>query len=194
MKGLQDTLRRGVMEPNEYQGLWIETYTGKKIHFTQPQEDEIDIIDIAHALALTCRFSGHCSKFYSVAEHSIRVAELVPQRSKLAALLHDASEAYLNDVPRPMKAILPQYIELAKQMQEKILAKFHVLNADWRAIKEADNILLATEARDLMCNTADWANLPLPLDEHIRPMAWDDAEALFLVRFVKYGKTSRRSR
>ena len=94
---------------NEYTDHWISTYTDKKFHYLNPTEEEICIEDIAHALALTCRFGGHCSKFYSVAEHSIRVSNIVPETLRLQALLHDAHEAYLHDVPRPIKEDIPQY-------------------------------------------------------------------------------------
>jgi len=80
---------------NEYDGHWVNTYTGKHFHYLDPQPEEIDIIDIAHSLSLTCRYGGHCKQFYSVGDHSIRVAEIVPDELKLRALLHDAAEAYL---------------------------------------------------------------------------------------------------
>jgi len=86
----------------EYDEHWITTYTGKRFHYLDPQPEEIDIVDIAHALSLTCRFGGHCKEFYSVAEHSIRVAEIVPKEFQLLALLHDAGEAYTGDVQSPI--------------------------------------------------------------------------------------------
>lgn len=174
---------------NEYGGHWITTYTGKQFHFLAPQPDEIDIIDIAHHLSLVCRFVGACREFYSVAEHSIRVAEIVPDEYKLHALLHDASEAYMPDLPRPEKAELPEF----KRMEINILAavgdKF--LPEGWhkkdsKIIKQADNILLATEARDLMDNTNDWAELPKPLIETIHPLSSAEAMALFSARFSEY--------
>ena len=173
---------------NEYDGKWRSTYTGKKFHFLDPQPDEICIEDIAHALSLTCRFGGACNEFYSVAEHSIRVAEIVPKEYKLHALLHDAAEAYLADMVRPMKSSLPGF----KKMEDTILfAIWKKFIPDWtdggvRAYKEADNIILATEARDLMENMNDWASLPLPLCQAIIPMSSKYAKYLFLLRFKNY--------
>lgn len=173
---------------DEYGGHWITTYTGKKFHFLAPQPEEIDIIDIAHALSLTCRFGGQCSQFYSVAEHSIRVAEIVPGEYKLHALLHDASEAYLPDLPRPMKAGLPKFKSMELVILKAAWIRFDINN--WSlvngmkvVVKEADNILLATEARDLMPNTIDWAPLPKPLKEKIIPASSIHIEQVFLNRF-----------
>ena len=174
---------------DEYGGRWITTWSGKKFHFLDPQPEEIDIRDIAHALSLTCRFAGQCKTFYSVAEHSIKVAEIVPEEYRLHALLHDASEAYLPDIPRPMKAELPEFKKMEATILMAIWGKF---KPDWNdggliTYKAADNILLATEARDLMDNTNDWATLPPALPKVIVPMKSRDAEALFLVRFLMYG-------
>ncbi|KKM73571.1 hypothetical protein LCGC14_1409220 [marine sediment metagenome] len=179
---------------DEYGGHWITTYTGRKFHFLDPQLDEIDIVDIAHALSLTCRFGGQCKQFYSVAEHSIRMAEIVLDEYKLFALLHDASEAYLPDLPRPEKAVLPQFKEMERDILVAIWDKFMPSGYPWLGsgvvIKEADNILLATEARDLMPNTDDWAKLPEPLPDVIVPYPCRMAEEEFLNCFDKLGGIS----
>lgn len=174
----------------EYEENFITTYTGKKFHYLDPQPEEIDIEDIAHALSLTCRFSGHCKKFYSVAEHSVRVADIVPLELRLQALLHDASEAYITDIPRPIKETFGlQTCEALILL--RILTKYGIQGTKGYeiispAVKEADNILVATEARDLMANMNDWASLPEPLTERISPLKWEDAEELFLFRFKIY--------
>lgn len=82
---------------------WMQTFTGKKYTPFEPHPDQIDIVDIAHALAMTCRFNGHSKWHYSVAQHSILVAEKAPAHLALRALLHDAPEAYVGDLVRPIK-------------------------------------------------------------------------------------------
>lgn len=166
---------------NEYQGHWITTFTGKKFHYLAPLENEIDIRDIAHALSLTCRFGGHCSKFYSVAEHSILVAEQVIPELKLSALLHDAHEAYLHDVPRPIKQDIAGYRELADRIQKVIEKKFNIISCP--EIKKWDNVLLATEAQELMPNMDAWVELPPPLAVGIYLLTSEDAEESFLTYF-----------
>lgn len=167
---------------SEYDDNFIGTYTGKKFHYLSPKPEEIDIVDIAHALSLKCRFSGHVKVFYSVAEHSIRVSEIMPEHLKLEALLHDAAEAYMPDVPRPIK----ESFGLSKfedTIQDMIFKKFGISNKSPQ-VKEADNILIATEARDLMANMDGWAELPEPLPGVITPMRIPaDVEWYFICLF-----------
>lgn len=168
---------------NEYEGHWITTFTGKKFHYLNPQLEEIDIEDIAHALSLTCRFGGHCRKFYSVAQHSFEILEFITYKNYLAALLHDAAEAYIPDTPRPIKSDFPQIKEIEGIISEAILGKFGASNADWQQIKWADSKMLATEARDIMPNTHDWADLPEPRRRKLIPCSSKQAKAVFLYNF-----------
>lgn len=90
---------------------WIQTYTGRKFYPLEPDAADVNIEDIAHALAMKCRFNGHVKQFYSVAQHSVLMARHIkPTKTKVStfylkmwALLHDAGEAYLADIPRPVK-------------------------------------------------------------------------------------------
>jgi len=181
---------------NEYDGHWVNTYTGKHFHYLDPQPEEIDIIDIAHSLSLTCRYGGHCKQFYSVGDHSIRVAEIVPDGLKLRALLHDAAEAYLTDLPRPIKYDIPEFRIRENIIQRTIEAKFGIKTSrsplipdpDKKIIKWADNILLATEARDMMHDMVDWSALPDPLPEMILPMCSSAVENVFMMRFIEYSR------
>jgi hypothetical protein len=126
---------------------YIETASGKLYHFLNPQPDEIDIEDIALALANKCRFGGH-TDFYSVAEHSVLVALRLPPGLQLAGLLHDASEAYLGDIPSPIKDELPDYRALENINQSAIEYKFglSLTEDDYRKVKHADLQALRTEA------------------------------------------------
>lgn len=166
----------------------METFTGKLVMPLDLCYEEIDIVDIAHHLSLICRFNGACRKFYSVAQHSILVAGIVPKGDRLAALLHDASEAYMADVIRPIKQAIPGLKIIEDRIEVRILAKFKCSGADWKAIKRADNILLATEARDLLPLVEDWMFTEKPL-ESVRIVPWTarQAEKLFLKRFKEYG-------
>src|SRR5271165_4859950 len=84
---------------------WIQTYTGKKFFPMDPKPEDICIEDIAHSLSMICRFTGHSREFYSVAQHSVYVSELCSEQWMLHGLLHDAEEAYTNDLARPIKRL-----------------------------------------------------------------------------------------
>ncbi len=160
---------------------WMMTYTGKKFHFLDPQPDEIDIVDIAHHLSLLCRFTGACKYFYSVAEHSVRVAGIVRQHLKLSALLHDAAEAYINDISRPVKHT--HKLDKTEKIVMDAIVERYKITPYAREIEKADDILVATEARDLMADPDAWFYTPEPLEGKIDPWTSPYAEEVFLRAF-----------
>lgn len=163
---------------------YITTHSGRQLDPLAPRVEDIHIGDIAHALSQLCRFAGHTSKFYSVAEHSVRVSFLVDDRAAMHALLHDATEAYLVDVPTPLKRLLPQYREIEKRLLTTIYAAFG-LEADTykEQVKQADLSMCAAEVRDLM-PIADYGLEGVRPDPHIIvPWAPDFAQEMFLTRF-----------
>ena len=163
---------------------WIQTYTGKQFYPGDPRPEDIDIIDIAHALSHQCRFNGHCLRFYSVAEHSVRVSRILPADLSLWGLLHDAAEAYMADLPRPVKAQFPEFRDLEDQLLHRIVDHYGLPWPMPQAVHEADNTLLATEARDLMAPPpAPWNLDAEPIDETIQPLSQEAAKAAFLERF-----------
>lgn len=168
----------------EYDECWITTYTGKKFHFRDPKPEEICIEDIAHALSLKCRYSGHCKYLYSVAQHSLHVAFLLPGELKLSGLLHDAAEAYIPDIPRPVKVSFGLR-EFEDRLLSVIEAKYGLVKS--RVIKEADNVMIATEASQLMDNMDGWAKLPEPLKYKIDYYSPLEMEDKFLRCFKRYG-------
>jgi len=167
---------------------WILTYTGKHFYPLSPRIDEIDILDIAHGLSNICRFTGACREFYSVAQHSVHASFAVPPPLELAALLHDASEAYLCDVSRPVKYAesMAAYRHAEQHLMTCIGYRFGIPTFDIPSIHEIDNRLLATERRDLMnCGEEldDWQLRVQPLPLRIVGWAPPKAEAYFLSRF-----------
>jgi 5'-deoxynucleotidase YfbR-like HD superfamily hydrolase len=136
-------------------GDWIMTYTGVEFWPLDPRPEEIRIEDIAHSLSMQCRYSGHSKVFYSVAEHAIRVSELCPPEYAMWGLLHDAAEAYLVDLPRPLKRhseIGRLYRESEDRLMMAICEKFGL---DWQnpapePVERADKAMLYIESRCLM--------------------------------------------
>lgn len=142
---------------------WILTYTGRKFTPTAPNADEIDVIDITHALSNICRFTGHCKGFYSVAQHSVMVAEQIWELTAdyaqaFAGLMHDASEAYLIDLARPIKhsPAFRFYRETEKKIQAVIYEKFGV-DREPEIVKTIDDWMLHVEAYFLMPRCEEWA-------------------------------------
>jgi len=123
----------------------IKTFTGLYVDVFDANPDTIDINDIAHALSHTARWGGHSEAFYSVASHSIWVAEQVPDGYKLEALLHDATEAYIGDMPKPIKKHLPDFVGLEKKLDGAIRTKFGLPPLMSKVVKEADKRALEWE-------------------------------------------------
>lgn len=167
---------------------WIQTYSGRRFNPTNPYVDAIVIQDIAHALSMQCRFSGHVRKFYSVAQHSVLVSYICDSADALWGLLHDATEAYLVDVPRPLKRSgkFDAYLEFEAKMQVAICKRFGLPEKEPPSVKRADTILLATEARDLMSPLhSDWKQPCDPLPFKIDPLNHQMAKDLFMKRFFE---------
>lgn len=165
---------------------WIQTYTGKRFYPLNPMAEDVDILDIAHALSNMCRFNGHTRQFYSVAQHSVLVACIVPEPLALAALLHDAAEAYFADIVRPVKPHLFGLGEIEQRIHAAIAERFGIPAAMDARIKVADMELLATERRDLLLPTDDeWACLEGVEPRYEQIIAWDPvtAKKVFLEQF-----------
>jgi uncharacterized protein len=155
---------------------YLETISGRKVHFLNPTEDEIDIRDIAYALSNLCRFNGHVP-FYSVAEHSIMVAAKCGWDEKLAGLLHDAAEAYLSDIPSPVKDHLPDYKSIEYKLQTVINKKFGV-NTFTESVKRCDQDSTYTEAHYLLKSKGkEWVPNHFTPKEKYKPMNFPPSEA-----------------
>lgn len=191
---------------------WIKTFTGREFHFMKPVESEVDIMDIAVATSREGRFAGHCWSFYSVAQHCVYVSERMEKilidldkthkdtfkktlpdstlaKFALCGLLHDASEAYIKDMPSPVKVHLDNYSTIESAIQDVIMSKFGVLE-EWKdpdiqaIIHTVDKAVMATEVRDLIKHKVVWS-MPEPAyeDLEIETVAPDTACVQFLYRF-----------
>jgi uncharacterized protein len=202
-----------IMAGQSERGAWIQTFTGRAFYPLDPRPEDIDIRDVAHALSMQCRFTGHTKSFYSVAEHSLRVSWLIDQRNgfdqtstyqpgdqhhpaALWGLLHDASEAFLVDVARPVKHLpaMNHYRIAEKAAMRAICQRYDLNEIEPPQVKEADNIMLAIEARDLMSplrpGWEQWDRFIAMAPERykiLKPLTPELAETAFLTRFAALG-------
>lgn len=170
---------------------WTQTYTGRAFEPLAPRPDDVDLRDIAHSLALQCRFNGHCRFHYSVAQHSVYVARALPPEFAAHGLIHDAAEAYLGDIVRPIKPLFIAYGPMEDAVMGAVCAAVGLF-WPWpaevlAAVKRADAAVLAAERDQIMARPPmDWEPLPPPPDGlSILRWAPDYAEGVFLRRARK---------
>lgn len=172
---------------------FIQTVSGRRVNPFALAPSDIDVDDIAHALGNQCRFGGHCRQFYSVAQHSCLVADLVRAEggdatAELWALLHDAPEAYLSDLPYPLKHFSEfgrLYRDVETRLQQAITEHFGLSPEPPATVREADRALLATERLALMADAWEWPELEgvEPADVAIDPWPPQRAVAEFRSRY-----------
>lgn len=163
----------------------ICTVEGDEVHFLRPELNRYSIKAIAHSLSNLCRFTGHTSEFYSVAQHCVIVSRVVPPEHALAGLLHEIEEPYLNDLSGPLKSLLPFYKWMGRRIHAAALPRFGLAPVLPPCVKLADAIVLSTERRDLMPPitwSAAWDKAQ-PLDEVIHPLPPAEAREQFLRRY-----------
>ena len=194
-------------EPNpDFNDGMILTFTGKKINPLNLQSGDICIEDIAHALSMKCRWGGFCDPFYSVAQHSILVCEETERKDygqaiAKAALLHDAVEAYLPDIPAPVKSsfyVRSKYLGNEKlyvsyktrelEISNRIMDRYNIEIVNWTAIKDIDVAIRNDEAAALMNGTEGW-DLSNKLGVTIDYWEPYDAEDFFLKKAEELGLT-----
>lgn len=177
-------------------GNYITTYTGKHFEPTNPDPEKIRIEDIAHALSLICRGNGHVKTFWSVGQHSISCAKealrrRLSSRMALACLLHDASECYMSDIPRPFKKELPEYRAHEKRLMGMIYEKFlgsPLTQEEQTQLKEIDDAMLWYDLKFLL-NEKPFGEIPklnIDLDYSFRP--FQDVEKEYLELFCRFSE------
>lgn len=163
----------------------IRTSSGIYVKVFDPNPDTLQIEDIAFSLSNQCRWSGHI-KFFSVGQHSILTSLLVGEKYKLSALMHDASEAYLVDVPSPIKADLTNYKIIEDRLMRVLAEKFKFIYPLPSCVKMADTALLKAEWKQLMLARQNHITI-----KNITHNAKQPGRSMipFLTAFKRYGGT-----
>ena len=174
-------------------GTWFVSRSGIVWDVARPTVEMIHWPDVAESLAKQCRWNGHCKDFYSVAQHCVMVAKLMPSRLGLEGLLHDAHEAFLGDITRPVKVVLGDALKrIERRLDETIYSAAGIgvprAAARWN-IKDADMVALATERRDIMAQPPAEVNF-IPVEHEYRPhpdpivpQPWEAAKRSWLEHF-----------
>lgn len=178
-----------VVKVHARKGDWIQTFTGGQFWALDPREEEINLIDIAAALSKLCRYGGHCKRFYSVAEHCVLMARMVRPDLRREALLHDASEAYLVDIPRPIKGSLGNYVEIEHGLMTVIARKYGFSWPVHAEVKAADNAMLHDEMlQNMAAPPARWHQIEGdPLGVTLQFWSPELAMQQFLLAAHEYG-------
>jgi hypothetical protein len=170
------------------EGVWMQTYSGRKFFPFAPRVEDVFIEDIAHSLSMMCRYNGHCTKFYSIAEHSLHVSRLIDGAGRLEGLLHDAAECYISDIPGPIKRALPDLVEIEDRIFEVVAKRFDLQSPLPLSIKRADLAVTAAEKRQIMMEMNEpWPfELPEP-DQRTKIECWQPeiARENFLMEFER---------
>lgn len=170
---------------------WIQTFTGRQFWPLAPQACDVDPVDIAHALAMKCRYTGHCLRFYSVAEHSCHLFDRAEPEDKAWALLHDAPEAYLPDIARPIKPAIPGFDVVESGVMDAVCIRFGLPLEMPEAVKILDTRILADElAQNMALPPKPWGGLLPPLEVTLRFWSPERAAEEFLDRLDILGLVS----
>lgn len=165
-------------------------YSGRQVDPWSVKPEDIDIASVAHSLSMLCRFGGHSNEFYSVAQHCVRAAQLVPKKDRLQALLHDATESFVQDLIRPVKCMLLRYKELERDIWKQFAARFRLPEEFPASVMQADEVCLKAEIRQFM--NPPGRDTELASDYFARvadtdpvPRVWTprEAESMYLMTF-----------
>lgn len=178
---------------------WIETYTGVRFSLSAPQPEDVCVEDVAHSLAYQCRYNGHIREFYSVAEHSCHVHDLLVReghRDQVAfsGLMHDATEAYVGDLPAPLKSILPDYKRVEYLVWDAVTVAFGMQLTLPVRVRELDRLMVLAEKKRLKFDSDhDWGIDGDVPDVHIECWGPQEAKTQFALRFAKYRNSPKIS-
>jgi uncharacterized protein len=159
--------------------------SGVYFNYEHPDQSAFSIGDIAKGLSNTCRFGGQCPRFYSVAEHCVLMSDCVPADLAFEALMHDAAEAFICDMPKPLKMLLPDYKVVEGRVEAAMAARFQIPAKMTPAVKEMDIRMLAAEQQQVMGNSHKWHHTHGLEAAPVKVEFWSPemAEMQFLARF-----------
>lgn len=177
-------------EQVQERGMFISTFSGAEFYVDECNIEDIPISDIAHALSMNCRYNGHVQKFYSVAEHSVLVSKLCDPEDALWGLMHDVTEAFVPDIPRPFKHLIHGFQEFEDRLAVQMARYFGLPEEMPESVKYIDKHIVGSEARVLFPTAPDWVQFydDVCPAQKIMCLPPKDAERAFLKRFEELTK------
>jgi hypothetical protein len=165
------------MAPEEIEKRWMETLSGIRFYPLEAEVDKFSIKDIAHALSNICRWGGHTSYHFSVAQHAYIMSHLVSPENAMEALMHDATEAYLGDIPTPIKRLFPEYLDIEDKLAKKLAVKYKYTYPYPTQVYKYDTVMKRVEHDVLLLGKES------PSRIKIERLSQEEAERLFLTRY-----------
>lgn len=167
-------------------GNFIATYSGAHFNLDTLDVGNIPLEDIAHALSMNCRYNGHIKNFYSVAEHCVAVSYLVPKEDALWGLMHDATEAFVPDIPRPFKPYIGGFQEVENRIMSSIILWYDLEDKEPESVRYIDHNIVREESLLLFVQPPGWVNAYHPLPKarkYINGESPARAKQMWLERF-----------
>lgn len=161
-------------EQRDKRGNFVTTYSGVKFFIDKCNIQDVPIEDIAHALSMNCRFNGHLERFYSVAEHSVILSYHVPLEYRMTALLHDVSEAFVPDMPRPFKAQITGFDTYEEKIMRSVADHYGTYYPLPDVVQYVDKNIVRDEAENLYRNPPCWLEF---YDSVVSPVWFQDAHS-----------------
>jgi hypothetical protein len=165
------------LAPEEIEKRWMETLSGIRFYPLEAEVDKFSIKDIAHALSNICRWGGHTCYHFSVAQHAHIMSHLVSKENAMEALMHDATEAYLGDIPTPIKRLFPEYLDIEDKLAKKLAVKYKYTYPYPAQVYKYDTVMKKIEHDVLLLRKES------PYCIKIERLSQEEAERLFLTRY-----------
>ena len=176
----------------ERKGPWMQGYSGRSLWPLDLREEDICPFEIAHSISMQCRYGGHCIRFLSVAEHCCLMSDVAPKGVKLTALMHDAGETYLSDVPKPLKPSLLNYYDIERSIDRPIARKYGLVwdeHEGWSPIVQELDVRILLDERNQNMGPSPrppgdgWPDHVEPLGVTLQYWTPEEAEKEWLDRF-----------
>jgi hypothetical protein len=189
--------KSGLHKDVSHKGPSIILSSGRSLYYDRPDPIVLDPEVIAHSISKLCRWTGHCLEFFSVAQHCVLVSRIVPPEHALAGLMHDASEAFVGDVNRPLKWAMERaspgmFRDIEDRLHAALAERYGFQFPFDESVMHADSVSLSTEKRDILPDDGiPWIGMPPPIEQRLRPVGPKAAYRMWMDRYAQLTKEEK---